>query len=196
MNGIEVYDSAMTFAEAVSGCTSPETVLAALRLIDVSYYGFDGKLHKGQIVVHYSVEQDIHEIFSLIRKVRFPLNSVIPIVRYNWSDEASMATNNSSAFNYRFVAGTQRLSRHASGLAVDLNPFQNPVSYNSGEILPPGAVYQPETAGTLSESSPIVQAFLQRGWLWGGHFLHVQDYHHFEKEEVKIPPATDNCQLQ
>jgi len=185
---IPISDSAMTFAEAVSGCPAPETLLAALRLIDVSYYGFDGKLHMGQIVVHSSVEQDIRGIFTLIREVRFPLNSVIPIVRYNCSDEASMATNNSSAFNYRFIAGTQRLSRHASGLAVDLNPFQNPVSYNSGEILPPGAVYQPETAGTLSESSPVVQAFLQLGWRWGGHFLHVQDYHHFEKEEVKIPP--------
>jgi len=184
---IPISDSAMTFAEAVSGCPAPETILAALRLIDVSYRGFDGKLHEGQLLIHYSVEQDIREIFTLIRETRFPLNSVIPIVRHNWSDEASMAANNSSAFNYRFVAGTQRLSRHASGLAVDLNPLQNPVIYKSGATLPPGAVYQPETDGALSESSPVAQAFQQRGWRWGGHFQHVRDYHHFEKEIISLP---------
>ena len=182
MNEIAVSDSAMTFREAVSGCPAPEAVLAALCLVDVSYYGFDGRLHGGQLLVHSSVERDIHEIFSLIREARFPLRSVIPIARYDWSDEASMAANNSSAFNYRFIAGTRRLSRHASGLAVDFNPFQNPVVYENGAILPPGALYRPEAPGALTESSPVVHAFLRLGWRWGGHFLHIRDYHHFEKQ--------------
>jgi hypothetical protein len=176
-----ITDSDMTFTEAVSGSTAPEAVLAAQRLLDVTHYGFDGKLRQGQIVVHFSVEQDVKEIFCLIREVRFPLHSVIPIVRYDWSDEASMEANNSSAFNYRFIAGTQRLSNHASGLAVDLNPFQNPVIYENGRIQPPGAVYRPNKPGTLTESSPVVKAFLQRGWRWGGHFQDFRDYHHFEK---------------
>jgi len=176
-----VVDSAMTFAEAVSGCPAPETILADLRLVEVSYYGFDGMLHAGQLVVSSAVAADVRKIFSLIREVRFPLNSVIPIVRYDWSDDASMAANNSSAFNYRFIAGTERLSRHALGLAVDLNPRLNPVIYQSGEIQPPGAVYRPGAPGALAESSPVVQAFLQRGWRWGGHFQHIRDYHHFEK---------------
>jgi len=179
-----VSDSALTFAEAVSGSPAPESVLATLRLIEVAYYGFDGRLHTGQLVVSSAVEEDVREIFSLIREVRFPLNSVIPIVRYNWSDEASMAANNSSAFNYRLIAGTNRLSLHAPGVAVDLNPFQNPVLYENGQILPPGAIYRPEAPGTLTESSPVVEAFLRRGWRWGGHFLHFRDYHHFEKTTV------------
>ncbi len=188
MNGIEVFDSAMTFDEAVAGCPAPRAVVSALRLMEVSYCGFDGRLHGGQLLVHASLEEDLRELFALIREACFPLYSVIPIVRYGWSDEASMAANNSSAFNYRFIAGTERLSRHAAGLAVDLNPFQNPVIYEDCEIQPPGAVYQPEAPGTLTESSPVVQAFLRRGWHWGGHFQHLRDYHHFEKDAIPSFP--------
>ncbi|SEM55074.1 D-alanyl-D-alanine carboxypeptidase [Syntrophus gentianae] len=175
-----VADSSLNFAEAVSGSTAPEAILATLRLVEVTYYGFDGRLHMGQLVVSCAVEEDVREIFSLIREVRFPVNAVVPIVRYNWSDEASMEANNSSAFNYRVIAGTNRLSRHALGLAVDLNPRQNPMIYENGQILPSGAIYQQDAPGTLTESSLAVQAFLQRGWHWGGHFQHVRDYHHFE----------------
>jgi hypothetical protein len=92
-----------------------------------------------------------------------------------------MEANNSSAFNYRFIAGTQKLSNHASGLAVDLNPFQNPFIYGTGKIQPSGAVYRLDAPGTLTELSPILQAFLERGWQWGGHFQGFLDYHHFEK---------------
>ncbi|OPY91267.1 MAG: hypothetical protein A4E72_00205 [Syntrophus sp. PtaU1.Bin208] len=175
-----VADSSLTFAEAVSGSTAPEAVLATLRLVEVTYYGFDGRLHMGQLVVSCAVEEDVREIFSLIREVRFPVNAVVPIVRYSWSDEASMEANNSSAFNYRVIAGTNLLSRHALGLAVDLNPRQNPIIYENGQILPSGAIYQPEATGTLTESSLVVQAFLRRGWHWGGHFQNIRDYHHFE----------------
>jgi len=176
-------DSDLTFAEAVSGSSVPGSVLDDLRLVEVAYYGFDGRLHTGQLVVSSAVEQDVREIFSLILEIRFPLNSVIPIVRYGWSDEASMEANNSSAFNYRFIAGTDRLSRHALGMAVDLNPRQNPVIYEDGQILPSGAIYSPGTPGTLTELSPIVEAFLQRGWFWGAYFRNFRDYHHFERPE-------------
>lgn len=177
----------MTFAEAVSGSPVPKSILATLRLVEVFHFGFDGRLHSGQLVVSSRVEEDVRQIFSLIEEVRFPLHSVIPVVRYNWSDDASMAANNSSAFNYRVIAGTNRLSRHALGLAIDLNPFQNPMIDETGQILPPGALYRPEAPGALAESSPVVQAFLQRGWRWGGHFRHISDYHHFEYPEISLP---------
>ena len=176
-----VIDSRMIFAEALTGTTAPPEVISALRLLKVSYYSFDGKLHRGQLVLHKAVEEDIREIFRLIETARFPVAKVIPIVRYHWSDDASMAGNNSSAFNYRFVQGTERLSHHALGRAVDINPCQNPVIYKDGRINPPGAVYHSDKAGALSEASPIVQAFLSRGWQWGAHFKTVKDHHHFQK---------------
>lgn len=176
-----IRDSRMSFAEAIDGTDAPERVIRELCLVDVFYHSFDGRLHQGQVIVHQSVRQDVEEIFALIRRERFPVAKAVPIVKYGWSDEASMADNNTSAFNYRRVAGTRRLSRHAVGLAIDINPRQNPVVYRNGRISPKGAVYQPGTKGTFSEDSPVVRAFIERGWRWGGHFETMMDAHHFQK---------------
>lgn len=176
-----IIDSRMTFAEAVAGTRAPLHVIRELCLVDVLYYSFDGKLHQGQVIVHQSVRPDVEEIFALIKRERFPIAKAVPIVKYGWSDNASMAANNTSAFNYRRVAGTRRLSRHATGHAVDINPVQNPVIYRTGRISPKGAFYQPGTKGTLSEDSPVVRAFIERGWRWGGHFESMMDAHHFQK---------------
>jgi peptidoglycan LD-endopeptidase CwlK len=123
------------------------------------------------------------EIFRMIEASGFPVARVVPIVQYGWSDDRSMADNNASGFNYRLVFGTDRLSRHAFGKAVDINPFQNPVIYDNGLISPDGALYNTEKPGTLFETHPIVRAFLRRGWQWGGHFKDFKDYHHFDKPE-------------
>lgn len=176
-----IIDSRMSFAEAIEGTRAPENVLRELHLLNVSYYSFDGKLHQGQLVVHQSVCRELEEIFDLIREERFPIAKAIPIVHYAWSDHASMADNNLSAFNYRRVAGTQRISRHATGHAVDINPRQNPVIYRNGRVSPRGAVYQPGMKGTLLEDHAVVRAFIHRGWQWGGHFKTLNDLHHFQK---------------
>jgi len=180
-HGEIIMDSRMSFAEAIAGTRAPERVIRELCLVDVLYYSFDDKLHQGQVIVHQSVQQDVEEILALIRSKRFPIAGAVPIVKYGWSDNTSMAANNTSAFNYRRVTGTRRLSRHALGLAVDINPRQNPVIYRNGSISPKGAVYQPGTAGTLSEDNPVVRAFVERGWRWGGHFENMMDAHHFQK---------------
>jgi hypothetical protein len=176
-----IMDSRMSFTEAIAGTRAPERVIRELCLVDVLYYSFDAKLHQGQMIVHQSVQQDVEEVFALIRRGCFPIAKAVPIVKYGWSDNTSMADNNSSAFNYRRVAGTRRLSRHAAGLAVDINPRQNPVIYRNGRVSPSGAVYQPGTKGTLSDDGPVVRAFIERGWRWGGHFESMMDAHHFQK---------------
>jgi hypothetical protein len=176
-----VVDSALTFQEAVAGTAAPRDVLGSLRLLAVEYLGFDGLRHRGQLVVHEALEAEVGDLFRLLERLRFPVARVVPIVRYGWSDDASMADNNSSAFNYRVVDGTDRLSRHAFGRAVDVNPFLNPVVYRDGRVSPPGASWRPERPGTLSEGHPVVLAFLERGWRWGGRFEAYADYHHFDK---------------
>jgi len=178
-----ITDSRMTFEEAITGTTAPRDVIDALSLIHVCYRAFDGRLHQGQLVVHKAVGQDVTEIFRLIETTGFPIARAIPIARYDWSDDRSMAENNTSAFNYRPVLGTDRLSRHAFGRAVDINPLQNPVIYENGRISPDGATYDTEKEGTLSETHPLVREFLNRGWQWGGHFKTLKDYHHFDKPE-------------
>ncbi len=176
-----IVDSAMDFDGAVEGTAAPQELLKTLRVIAVRYRGFDGRLHQGQLVVHQDLAAEIGEIFSLIQKWGFPLGRVVPIVQYGWSDEASMADDNTSAFNYRLVEGTRRLSRHAMGRAIDINPRRNPVFYPDGRVTPTGALYRPGEPGVIAEGHPVLSAFLERGWRWGGRFDHVRDYHHFEK---------------
>ncbi len=181
-DGGAVVDSAMDFAKAVDGTAAPREIVASLCLIDVCHLGFDGRLHTGQLVVHRDLATEIGEMFVLMERLRFPIAGVLPIARYGWSDEASMAADNSSAFNYRTIAGTDRLSRHALGQAVDINPHENPAVYPDGRIAPAGAVYRPGTPGTFTDDHPAVCAFIERGWRWGGRFDHMRDYHHFEKQ--------------
>jgi len=152
-----------------------------LELVTVSYYGFDDKLHQGKILVNKEVVNDIIEIFNFIHETRFPIAKVVPICEYKWSDEKSMKDNNTSSFNYRFISGTRVHSMHASGLAVDINPFQNPYIKNH-IILPEGASYDTTKKGTLTANSQLVKEFKKRGWTWGGDWESLKDYQHFEKK--------------
>ncbi|MBP1711266.1 MAG: putative cytosolic protein [Deltaproteobacteria bacterium] len=176
-----IIDSAMSFAEAIEGSTAPLEIIDSLSMIDVYYCSFDGLRHQGQILVDAKLEDDIYEIFELIDRLRFPVGKVIPIVSYRWEDNDSMADNNSSAFNFRVIADTNKLSLHSFGRAVDINPLQNPVIYPNGIIAPAGAVYRPGDSGTFSANHPVVDEFIKRGWHWGGNFEQPKDYHHFEK---------------
>lgn len=180
MNCGLVLDSRMTLAEAIAGTLAPDSVRERLCLLDVRYFSFDNRLHQGQLVLHRDVRQDILALFHLLEELRFPVARVVPIVQYGWSDDASMQDNNSSAFNYRFIAGTKRLSAHARGMAVDINPLLNPVIYPDGRVSPPGARYLPGGRGVLTEQGPVVREFLKRGWQWGGQIQSFKDYHHFE----------------
>jgi len=177
-----IIDSEMTFEEAVFGSKAPKNILAELSLLDVEYYSFDGKLHRGQVVVHRAVANDIIEIFEIIKETKFPIAKAIPIVRYDWSDSASMADNNTSAFNYRVIAGTKNLSRHSFGKAIDFNPIQNPYISKAGIFSQEGSNYNPEKAGTLTKDNIIVKKLIEKGWRWGGNFKTVKDYHHFDKK--------------
>lgn len=176
-----IIDSAISFAEAVDGSPAPLEIIDTLSMLDVTYYSFDGMRHQGQIVVDARLEDDVYEIFELIDQMKFPVGKVIPIVAYQWEDGDSMADNNSSAFNFRVIADTNKLSLHSFGRAVDINPVQNPVIYPGGVIAPEGAVYRPQNNGTFTAEHPVVREFLQRGWHWGGNFDQPKDYHHFEK---------------
>jgi peptidoglycan LD-endopeptidase CwlK len=182
-----VVEGSMSFAEAVAGTAAPRELLEGLCLIDVWHWGFDGRRRRGQFVIHRDLAVELQELFRLMEQRRFPVASVVPIVRFDWSDEASMVANNSSAFNYRLVAGTDRLSRHALGRAVDINPRENPAIYPDGRIAPSGVVWRPGEPGTFTDDHPVVQAFREKGWRWGGDFTHLRDYHHFEKGNEKEP---------
>lgn len=178
-----IVDSDMTFNEAIRGSKAPKEILDSLVLIDVLYYSFDKKLHKGQLVIHRDLKDEVLQVFEMIKILKFPIGKVVPVAKYNWSDDKSMIDNNTSCFNYRTIAGTNRLSLHARGRAIDINPFLNPVVYPDGRIEPKGAKYDPKVLGTLYSTHPVVLEFKRLGWRWGGDFNSYKDYHHFDKEK-------------
>ncbi|MEI6091905.1 MAG: M15 family metallopeptidase [bacterium] len=176
-----IIDSDMTLKEALKGTKAPADIIEKLELVTVEYYSFDNKLHRGQLVLHDSVVEDLKKVFEMMKEDKFPIAKCIPIVKYDWSDSASMADNNTSAFNYRFVAGTTNLSNHAKGIAIDFNPVQNPAVYNNGDISPKGAKFNPKAKGTITEDSRYTKFLMDNKWRWGGVWTSLKDYQHFDK---------------
>lgn len=161
--------------------TCPIAVLDRQELLTVDYWSNDQRMHRGQIVVDRQLSLDISELFGFLVDVRFPVGQVKPIVDYEWDDEASMADNNSSGFNYRQIKDTPKLSLHAFGFAVDLNPRDNPVIVNGQITQPRNGERNLTNPHTLTTSHPVVSFMADRGWVWGGAWQSFQDYHHFEK---------------
>jgi peptidoglycan L-alanyl-D-glutamate endopeptidase CwlK len=183
-----IIDSKVSLEEAITGTKAPTEVINNITLIDVEYISFDGFLHRGQIVVHKRVAAELKEIFKQLVDWKFPIEKVIPVNTYKWSDEDSMADNNSSAFNYRLVYGTNHVSNHSYGLAIDINPRQNPYIAIDGKIFPEGSEYNIKMPGTLVAGDKVVSLFESKGWEWGGNGVTVgtselRDWQHFQKIE-------------
>ena len=176
-----IIDCNYTFEEAIKGIEIPNSIIIQLTLVDVEYYSFDDQLHRGQIVINKKAVEDIKAIFDFIKTSRFPIAKVIPIVKYNWDDETSMNENNTTAFNYRKVKGSKVLSSHSSGMAIDINPLQNP-HIKAGKISPSKGKYDIKAPGTILSDSKLVNEFVKRGWQWGGRWRSSKDYQHFEKK--------------
>lgn len=177
-----IIDSYYTFNEIFYNSKIPEEIKKDLKLISVEYFSFDDKLHRGQILIHKDLSNDIIEIFKVIKEKKFPISKVIPIIKYNWSDDSSMNDNNTSAFNYRYVKGTSQLSSHALGRAIDINPKLNPQITNKNNF-PTSSKYDITVLGTISADSFLVKEFKKRGWQWGGFWKKNKDYQHFEKSD-------------
>jgi hypothetical protein len=150
-----------------------------LRTVHVSYWDFAGEQQVGAIVVARRHAPAILTVFRKLWAARFPIRRLRPVSEYRGSDDASMAADNTSGFNCRFVGGTTRWSMHAYGEAIDVNPVENP--YVRGSIVSPpaGRAYvdrSPYRKGMALAGGVLVQAFASVGWKWGASF---GDYQHF-----------------
>jgi len=155
--------------------------LAYLTITHVDFYGYR---RQGNLIVAAAIADEVLDIFREIYEGRFPIERVRLIDYYAADDYYSMADNNSVAFNFRYIAGTQTLSRHAWGMAIDINPVQNPF-YRDGVILPAsGEPYLNRSyvrPGMIVPGDVVYNAFTSRGWIWGGHWRVPLDFHHFER---------------
>ena len=180
-----VIDSQVTLAEALAGSSAPQEVLDSLAIADVEYYSFDGKLHRGQIVMHKTLKEDVIHLFRFMRNQRFPIESAIPIRFDKPNDGTSMDTlNNSYSFHYRRISTSGNGSRsvHSYGMAIDINPYNNPAVLANGKVIPQGGTYDRDIPSTLADTSPVVKEFIRLGWTWGGNWTSLKDYMHFEKK--------------
>jgi D-alanyl-D-alanine carboxypeptidase len=155
---------------------------AQLRLLRLSYWGFDGKRRIGSLVVRDRVARDVVTVFRRLYAVRFPIRRLRKVDAYRGSDDASMAADNTSGFNCRFVSGTRRWSQHAYGEAIDVNPVENPYLQGARVSPPAGRRYldrSPSRPGMAVEGGVLVRAFAAVGWKWGGRWTGSRDYQHF-----------------
>jgi hypothetical protein len=156
----------------------------ALAHLTVSHWDFTGAVRPGQLIVAQELAVEILEIFAGLFALGFPIERMDPIDVFAGSDDASMAANNTSAFNFRNVAGTDVLSRHALGAAIDINPRLNPMIIGADVFPPAGAAYTDRSCpqpGMITRPGPVVDLFDARGWEWGGDWSPMKDYHHFTK---------------
>jgi hypothetical protein len=156
--------------------------LAALRHVSVPFVGFDGRAHRGAVVVHNGAARDIVAVFRELYRARFPIRRMRPIQAYGGDDFTSIEADNTSAFNCRPVAGTSRWSEHAYGRAIDVNPLENPY-VSGGRTSHRGSdayvARSPYRRGMAVEGGALVAAFDRAGWGWGGRWSGDRDYQHF-----------------
>jgi hypothetical protein len=152
-----------------------------LRRLTVSYWGFDGKRRVGAIVVRATAARPVLSVFRKLYAARFPIRRLRLVEAYKGSDDASMAADNTSGFNCRFVSGTRRWSQHAYGLAIDVNPIENPYVDGARVSPPAGRRYLDRSRrrpGMVMPGDVVVRAFAAIGWSWGGRWS-PPDYQHF-----------------
>ena len=166
------------------GCPVP---LEDLRQVTVTYLDFQKKRAKGMLIVHKDVAPEVRDIFQDLFRRGFPIERITPIEEFNGDDDASMAANNTSAFNCRDVTGQPgKFSNHSWGRAIDINPLINPYVKGDKVYPPEGRKYLDrarDLPGSINSGGYVVKRFLKAGWKWGGDWSELKDYQHFEKPD-------------
>lgn len=185
MTGIS-YPAAVSSSEEES---LPEISFDELRYLHILHFNFDGEAVEGELICNELIAADLAEIFQELYRNEYQIEKVLLIDEYEGDDTASMEDNNTSCFNYRPVEGTSHLSKHAYGLAVDVNPLYNPyITYTeTGEmqVSPPSALPYADRSAyfpyKIDEEDLCYKLFTKYGFTWGGNWNSMKDYQHFQK---------------
>ena len=201
MQGVSWHVQAPNCA-AGANCTCPGR--NELALLTIPYISFEGDVRSGQMIVSEKESKEVAAAFNALFKAKFPFQSIELVEKFKGDgpqpltgtklDIASMDANNTSAFNCRMNTSGTRRSEHATGEAIDINPIQNP--YVSGSTVEPAAgkgfdepservaavkgLIMKDDPNALGDS-PVVEAFKDAGWRWGGEWTSLKDYQHVSK---------------
>jgi hypothetical protein len=153
----------------------------ALAYVELDHVTFDGGVARGELVVATAIAGATLALFARLHAIGFPIRGARLVDDHGASDDASMAADNTSAFNFRVVAGTGELSQHAFGRAIDINPVENPWIVGDRLVPPAGAPYRDRRSirpGMIVRPGPVTAIFDELGWEWGGDWRHAYDLHH------------------
>lgn len=182
-------NAAVTAVNIVSSVEDIQVAYDDLRYVSVLYYNIKGIKRTGELICNKAIAQDLVEIFYELYRNEYQIEQISLIDDYSGDDTLSMSDNNTSCFNYRLVDGTTSLSKHALGLAIDINPLYNPyvVYKNDGTtyISPQGSeIYadrSKEFPYKIDENDLCYKLFIEHGFTWGGNWNSLKDYQHFQK---------------
>lgn len=169
------------------GCIVARNQLNYLRVL---HYDDEGNTVLGEIVCNRSIANDLVEIFRKLYDARYPIERMVLIDDYDGSDDLSMTANNTSCFNFRMkTSAAAGLSKHAYGLAIDINPLYNPYCRKKADgtiVVEPakGKPYlerQKKFKYKIAKDDLCYRLFIEHGFKWGGNWRSVKDYQHFEK---------------
>ena len=173
--------------QGLDDTTQYEELLAQQAYIHLLHYDFDGNVRTGELLVYTGIAQSVLEIFQELFVAQYPIEKIKLVSEYGWDDTASMQDNNTSAFNFRKIAGTNEWSKHALGMAIDINPLYNPYVYKQGNRIStqPKEAYiyadrEADCAYYIKAGDVCYEAFVSRGFTWGGDWENPKDYQHFQ----------------
>ena len=168
-----------------ANCSTPRSDLRYLRVL---HRNAEDSVRCGELVCNKAIAEDLLDIFKQLYDAHYPIEHIRLIDDYEADDELSMRDNNSSSFCFRVVPGTTKLSKHALGLAVDINTRYNPYvrTRNGRRLVSPdnGLPYVDRTKSfpyKIEEGDLCYRLFISHGFTWGGHWRTMKDYQHFEK---------------
>lgn len=156
--------------------------LDELAYVTLTYVGFDGRSHTGELLVHRDVAGDVVDVFMRLHDARFPLEEVRVIEAHELSLPPTGDGNVTTAFVCRQTVEGQRWSDHAYGLAIDVNPFHNPYARDDVVIPELASAYvdrDHHRPGMIRFDDVVVEAFASIGWGWGGDWSSAKDWMHF-----------------
>lgn len=190
MNDFPIYPLDGETMARIKGRSYPEDCPVPpeeLRLLRVLHRDLFGKTKIGELITNVRIAPMLVDIFAQLYEYGYPIEKIRLIDEYDADDERSMRDNNSSCFNFRFISHTRTVSRHGYGLAIDINPLYNPYVKNvEGKRIIEPATAEPYLRRDgnfpykITDGDLCCRLFLERGFMWGGHWTDRKDYQHFE----------------
>ena len=163
--------------------------LDKLSYLQLKYWDFKGKERVGELIVNSTISNKVCKVFGSLYSSSYPIRQMRLVSDFKANDNTSMKADNTSAFNCRLMTGSKiKWSNHSFGLAIDLNPLENPYISKSGKVSPKEAAKFVKRVHTnkavLLKDDVAVKAFIDAGFIWGGSWHTIKDYQHFEYKNV------------